>query len=269
MTDHQRTGDKAMLYRFLTYMNATSSGTTYANIAYYISNNFTKVVHMNLEELADACYVSQATISRFCRFLGFDSFTHFKMACHESLRDGERRINEIVSTMSQNDEEYMKAFQIYGKTVIDEMQSFVDSMNLEELDRLLERIHDTEDVALFGVHRCASCIQEVQFSFALKDKFVKAYSGSAQQVECARSLKKESLAIVFEAHDGFWFEEQELVNVLMKSSCYKILVTAGGGSERTDMFDEIYRVGSGRARGCAYAMMNFNEAMISRYFTKF
>ena len=58
-----------MLYRFLTYVNSTSSQTTYANIAYYISNNFSKIIHMNLEELADACYVSQATISRFCRFL--------------------------------------------------------------------------------------------------------------------------------------------------------------------------------------------------------
>ena len=42
-----------MLYRFLTYVNSTSSQTTYANIAYYISNNFSKIIHMNLEELAD------------------------------------------------------------------------------------------------------------------------------------------------------------------------------------------------------------------------
>lgn len=258
-----------MLYRFLTYVNSTSSGTTYANIAYYISNNFTKVTRMNLEELADACYVSQATISRFCRFLGFESFTHFKMACNESIRDGERRINEIISTMSQDDDEYREAFLRYGATVKEELNDFMEHMDIEALDRLLERIHNTEDVAFFGIHRCASFIQEVQFSFALKDKFVKAYSGTTHQLDCARSLKKDSLAIVVTASDGFWQEEQEVVNVLQKSPCYKILITAGRLSERADMFNEVYRVGSGRARGCAYAMMNYSESMISRYFTKY
>ena len=257
-----------MLYRFLTYMNATSSGTTYANIAFYISNNFTKVVEMNLEELADACYVSQATISRFCRFLGFDSFTHFKNACHESIRDGQRRVNNIVSTMSRDDEEYVKAFNNYGQTVIEEMQKSMETLDLKELDTLLAKIHSTNDVAFFGVHRCASCIHEVQFSFALKDKFVKAYTGSAQQEECAKSLTKDSLAIVVTAGDGFWFEEQELVSILEKSPCKKVMIVAGP-VEHEDMFDQVYHIGTGSARGASYAMMNFSEAMISRYFTKY
>ena len=179
-----------MLYRFLTFVNSASSGTTYSNIAYYISNNFSKITQMNLEELADACYVSQATISRFCRFLGFESFTHFKMECQRSLRDGERRINDIVSTISQGDDEYKKSFRHYGDVIIRELQALMDSMDVAQLDALLERIHNTEDVALFGIHRCASVIQELQFSFALKDKFVKAYAGTTHQLECARELKK-------------------------------------------------------------------------------
>ncbi len=257
-----------MLYRFLTYMNATSSGTTYANIAFYISNNFTKVAKMNLEELADACYVSQATISRFCRFLGFDSFTHFKTACHESIRAGEHLVNNIVSTLSRDSAEYENEFHNYGNAVIEEMQTFMSRLSVEELDALLDEIHDTEDVAFFGVHRCASCIQEVQFSFALKDKFVKAYTGSAQQEECAKSLKKDSLAIVVTAGEGFWSEEKELVNILKKSPSKKILIVAGP-VEHDGMFDQVYRIGTGRTRGAVYAMMHFSEAMISRYFTKY
>lgn len=258
-----------MLYRFLTYVNSTSSGTTYSNIAYYISNNFTKVTKMNLEELADACYVSQATISRFCRFLGFESFTHFKMACQHSIRDGERRINDIVSTMSRDDDEYKESFKRYGYAVLEELKDFAQNLDVGELDALLELIHKTEDVAFFGVHRCASFIHEVQFSFALKDKFVKAYSGSNHQLECVRSLKKDSVAIVVTANDGFWQESVEVVDALAKSPSYKVLITSGRVSERADIFNEIHRIGSGRERGSAYAMMNYSEAMISRYFTKY
>ena len=257
-----------MLYRFLTYMNATNSETTYANIAFYISNNFTKVAKMNLEELAEVCYVSQATISRFCRFLGFDSFTHFKAACHESIREGEHLVNNLVNNLSADDDEYVKEFGNYGKMVVAEMQDFFTNLDLKTLDALLEEIHHTEDVAFFGVHRCASCIHEVQYSFALKDKFVKAYTGSVQKIECAKSLTKDSLAIVVTASDGFWFEEQDLVKILKKSPCKKLLIVAGP-SENEDMFDQVYRIGTGSARGASYAMMNLSEAMISRYFTKY
>lgn len=258
-----------MLYRFLTYVNSTSSGTTYSNIAYYISNNFSKITHMNLEELADACYVSQATISRFCRFLGFESFTHFKMECQRSLRDGERRINDIVTTISQGDDEFRKSFRSYGDIIIDELQLLMDTMDVAQLDDLLDRIHNTEDVALFGIHRCASIIQELQFSFALKDKFVKAYAGSTHQLECAKTLKKDSLAIVVTSADGFWFEAHDVVDALVQSPCYKILLTTSHDRKRSDLFDEVILIGSGQERGSAYAMMNYSETMISRYFTKY
>lgn len=258
-----------MLYKFLTYVNSTSSGTTYSNIAYYISNNFSKIIHMNLEELADACYVSQATISRFCRFLGFESFTHFKMECQRSLRDGERRINDIISTISQEDEEYRESFQRYGHVIISELQQLFDTMDILQLDQLLDRIHNTEDVALFGIHRCASVIQELQFSFALKDKFVKAYAGSTHQLECARALKKDSLAIVVTSSDGFWFEAGDVVDALASSPCYKILLTTSREGKQADIFNEVILIGSGKARGSAYTMMNYSEAMISRYFTRY
>ncbi|MBB5263203.1 DNA-binding MurR/RpiR family transcriptional regulator [Catenibacillus scindens] len=258
-----------MLYRFLTYVNSTSSQTTYANIAYYISNNFSKIIHMNLEELADACYVSQATISRFCRFLGFESFTHFKMECQRSLRDGERRINDICSTSSKGDEEYQYFFRGYGDEIISELKDFINTMDIKRLDQLLDRIHNTSDVALFGIHRCSSVIQELQFSFALKDKFVKAYSGFTHQLECAKTLNEDSLVIVFTAKDGFWFEAHDVVDALAKSKCYKILVTTEKNGERQDIFDEVYFLGSGRGRGSLYVMANYSEAMISRYFTRY
>ena len=42
-----------------------------------------------------------------------------------------------------------------------------------------------------------------------------------------------------------------------------------GPANYTEMFDEIVLVGTGSSRGAAYAMMNYSEAMISRYFTKY
>lgn len=259
-----------MLYKFLTYVNSTSAGTTYSSIAYYICNHFSKVCKMNLEELADACYVSQATISRFCRSLGFESFTNFKAECQRSLKDGERRVNGVLSDIRSGDDEFKKSLRYYGEVILKEMKDLMDHLDLEQMDALLDQIYQTEDVAFFGIHRCASIIQELQFSFALRDKFVKAYTGSALQLECAKSLGKDSLAVVVvSADDGFWFEAHDVMDALAVSPCSKILLTTTSDIQRKEVFDDVILIGSGDRRTSLYTMTYYSEAIISRYFSKY
>lgn len=259
-----------MLYNFLTYINSTGTDTTYFNVAYYVSNNLHKVVKMNLEELADACYVSQATISRFCRHLGFDNFNHFKQECQLSISDGERRIRELVQTMGKEDEEFKGRFLAYTESIARRLEESARTLDMAQLDYLLRCIRDTKDVAFFGVHRCASIIQELQFALTLKDKFIQTYTGLSMQLECIRRLKADSLAMVITAgDDGFLYLEKELLAALRKSPCRKILVTTNRVNPHSDVFHEIHLVGTGAMDSGKYDLMNYSEAMISRYFTKY
>lgn len=52
---------------------------------------------MHLEVLADACFVSPATVSRFCSSFGFGSYTDLRMACQKELASIERRRDVILS----------------------------------------------------------------------------------------------------------------------------------------------------------------------------
>ena len=44
------------------------------DIAMAMLTHYGKLKNLSLAEIADLCYVSKASISRFCRFMGFDGF---------------------------------------------------------------------------------------------------------------------------------------------------------------------------------------------------
>lgn len=56
-------------------------GQTNQSIARYCLEHFDEVLGMNITQLAAACHVSPATVTRFCRALGYDDFLHFKDEC--------------------------------------------------------------------------------------------------------------------------------------------------------------------------------------------
>lgn len=61
----------------LEYYRLTSSERKVAN---YVTANRRTAQHMSITEMAEACEVAEATISRFCRRLGFDGYAAFKLA---------------------------------------------------------------------------------------------------------------------------------------------------------------------------------------------
>ena len=48
-------------------------------VADYVLANRRQVPHLSISELAQACGVADATVSRFCRRMGLGGFNHFKM----------------------------------------------------------------------------------------------------------------------------------------------------------------------------------------------
>lgn len=56
-----------ILYNLLTYINASYSQDMYYTICYQVLNNIEKIPDISINELADLCYTSPATISRFAK----------------------------------------------------------------------------------------------------------------------------------------------------------------------------------------------------------
>ena len=73
---------KNLFYRLMIYLDTASETDTNYFIALFMANNFYRIPDMRISELAEECFVSPATISRFCRALGYENFAHLKQECN-------------------------------------------------------------------------------------------------------------------------------------------------------------------------------------------
>lgn len=48
-------------------------------------DHFYELPHMTIQQAADLCFVSTASISRFVRYLGYSGFSEFKISCEKSI----------------------------------------------------------------------------------------------------------------------------------------------------------------------------------------
>ena len=87
---------KNLFYRLIIYLDTASEKDTNYNIALFLANNFYRISSMRINELADACFVSPATISRFCKSLGYENFAHLKQECH-SFHSNDKKFNNLIN----------------------------------------------------------------------------------------------------------------------------------------------------------------------------
>lgn len=104
-------------------------------IARYIKQNLSVISTLSIEQLAGACYVSNAKISKFCRALGYENFIAFKDAC--------RTMNEAQIVTSR---------QLYKNSTwqLDILERNLSRLDLEQAGRLAEQINEASIVYLFG-----------------------------------------------------------------------------------------------------------------------
>ena len=77
-----------MLYILMTYVNISTNQDMYYTIAHTVLTNLNKIPTIGINELADLCYTSPATISRFCKDINCKNFAAFKHELALAIKHG-------------------------------------------------------------------------------------------------------------------------------------------------------------------------------------
>lgn len=78
---------ESSFFTFVEYLNAQVVNTSELAIAKVIVANVDKIMMLSLEQIASQANISSASVSRFVKKLGFDSFAGFKLALYIQLND--------------------------------------------------------------------------------------------------------------------------------------------------------------------------------------
>lgn len=216
---------KNLFYRLIIFLDTAQETDTNYNIAWFMANNFYRIANMRISELAAECFVSPATISRFCRALGYENFAHLKQECY-TFHSHDKKFNNLINipleTMKDNPQQATKQ---YVQQVVDYISDLPDLLDWNEVDVILKLIHDSESVAFFGTQFSQSAALHLQTDLLMLEKFTMAYMDSSRQLECAKQLTKSSVAIIMTVNGYFTNSHSKMLQYIKKSGCQVVLIT--------------------------------------------
>ncbi len=129
-------------------------------IADYLLREPQSATQMSSIELSETTGTSPATVTRFCRSIGFKGYSEFKLYVrHEKLAPYEDPMkieqNDSISAIKQ------KSIH-YGQAVLEETMSILDDQMLEDA---VKAIHQAREVVIVGVGGSGSTGRNVYDSF--------------------------------------------------------------------------------------------------------
>ena len=188
-------------------------------LADFVLDNPEFVLNKSISEVADACSVGEATISRFCKLLGYKGYHDFKLALVKQLPK-----NEAISlpgTVITQDDSISTVVKFILNKNIESLNETCSLINEKDLRKAVELLTCAERILFFGAGSSMTAALEgcnkfmrvtpkasiniethMQYAAAalMSEKDVAviiSYSGSTKEiVEIAKTAKKRGARII-------------------------------------------------------------------------
>ena len=118
-------------------------------IGTYIIQHTAEVVDMTVGELAQACGVSDASVSRFCKKINMKGFHHLKITLAKEISEKGIEEEEVSNHISVNDIEQSLKNILANK--VTELTQTVSMMDAKQLSEILNKLNMARTVQFFAV----------------------------------------------------------------------------------------------------------------------
>lgn len=226
------------LFDLLHYLNTNKRDATYSRIIIYLFTHLNEVRTLTITDIAERCFVSPATLTRFCRHFGIASFNVLReslvslgtMKKHSGLRMKEQELTALKNDPT----EYLSS---YGNEIITAIQDVLQTIDTEQVDQLLTDIHQAEEIILIGYSSTLELAKELQTSFLMSQKLV--YVGETEETQQAfiEGLDQNSMVIVISSYGSLLNRSSDLMRKISESPAKSILLTQHTQNTLTNQFD--------------------------------
>ncbi len=235
-------------------------------IARYFLANLMTLDSLSVQTIATACYASIATVSRFVRSLGYESFAQLKQTTVHYRHSVSASVKDYWDELpyAQGDE---AAIAAYTENLTDALLRFKDTVSVAQLDRVARQIHDAVNVTLYGFFQPGLLAKQLQFLFLSIGRYTEAYDLVEDHEERARTMQKGDLALFFSV-DGNYVAGmgRSVIEQLRSRGVTLILFTQNHSAELAEQFDEVVLLGQQDSKRAGYYKLQLcTELLFSRY----
>ena len=185
-----------ILYTLMSYVNVSSSQDMYYTIAQTILTNLEKIPKISISDLAELCYTSPATISRFCKDLNCKNFANFKeeIAIALELSKNEVHLEKEDLSIIQKNPQYL-VDKIYNES-IQSLQMGQECIDIHEIDRICDMIYHAKKVHMLGYQFNKIISNDFQMKLLKLNKFIYAFVDRGDDIQRLDMINEDSLVII-------------------------------------------------------------------------
>jgi RpiR family carbohydrate utilization transcriptional regulator len=183
--------------------------------------------NLPVTELADRAHVSKPTVVRFCRSVGYDGLSDFKLKLAGSVSEGVPFIHRSVDA---DDKTSDVAVKVIDNTVAAflKYRNDASSFALDQAAQALAETHATgKRIEFYGVGNSGIVAQDAQHKFFRLGMNVIAYCDGHMQVMCASMLGKGDCVVVI-SNSGRTRDLMDACDIARKRGATAIVITASG-----------------------------------------
>ena len=162
-----------------------------AKVAAYVLANASEVIKMRIVDLASNSAVSEPTVIRFCRAIGFDGFQSFKLQLAQQLGLGSVFTQFAVEDSDTVADLLSKVFD----TTVGSLITVRDEINSEVLEQAIDTISSARRVEFYGFGASGSVAADAQHKFFRLQLSSAAYTDPHIQRMSAISLGPEDVVV--------------------------------------------------------------------------
>lgn len=209
----------------------------------YLMAHLSESQFMSISELADACGVAEATISRFCRRLGYKGYNAFKLALANCAGQQQKKWDNPLSGEVTEDDSIEDISRKLYTADIEAMTQTMDLLNSDAVRQTADLLEQADKVLCMGQGGSMLMANEAAHLFSTVSNKFFAISDSHAQAMAVTMMGAEDV-ILFFSYSGSTHAMMETLRLAGKQGGKVILVTHFPKSPGAELADVVLQCGA-------------------------
>ena len=203
-----------------------------AAVADYVSNHPDEVINLSVSALADRCGVSEPTIIRACRNMGYTGYQALKVAL---IQGQNATIAYAGEEVAETDTMQDTVAKVFGAAA-DAIALTRNNLSVSDMESAAEALLRARRVYIFGVGGSAAVAADVQHKFSRLGMDATAYSDLNLQAIVATYAGKDDVVFAI-SHSGSSRVVVDNTNIAKSNGATVISLSSTGKSPLTELAD--------------------------------
>ncbi len=201
-------------------------------VADYIEGHPDEVIYLNINTLAEKCRVSETSVIRLCKVLGFEGYQELKINMARTLIEPVKYIHEEI-------EETDDISKIIHKVMVADMKAIEDTLctiDNSEVEKAVNALAQANKIEFYGLGGSGMMAFDAQHKFFKLGIPCIAYNDSHMQVMSASILGNNDVVIGI-SHSGSTKDIVRSLEIAAKAGAKTICITSSLKSPVTNVSD--------------------------------